>query len=145
MKSVFSQEGWEFVYDVRDAVRDGDVTRLRSLANGATETEGQQIGTMALTMLSQYTGLRPDKDTVLVTARVLQRHLERYDPDLPMSVNDFAEVLTAMLHGTPTPTWLDAPAFTSALVGFLMPDDPEAEQRLRADLEPLWARAMEAP
>lgn len=144
MKSAFSQAGWEYVYDLRAAVQEGDVGRVRELAQAADDEVATQVGVMTPSLLALYTGLYPDDATVLITARVLHRHLNRYDVDAKMKVADFVEIVTSILHGTDTPTWLDAPAFMCALVGFLMPEG-EAEVRMRADLEPLWARTMEAP
>lgn len=145
MKSVFSQAGWELVYDLRAAVADGDIATVRALAAAPEDDAAEQLGIMAFSMLTQYTGVRPAADTVLLTARVLHRHLNRYLTGRDITVADVVDILTPVLHGERPPTWVEIPVFMGALVGFLMPDDAAAEQRLRADLEPLWARAMEAP
>ncbi len=60
-----------------------------------------------------------------------------------MTVNHVVDILVPLLAGNPLPDWVDRPVILATLVGFLMPDGA-AEDRLRDDLEPVWAGAMES-
>lgn len=138
--STFPQESWEFVYDLRAAMRSGAVDKVFDLVGRIDVAEARQLGAMAPTLLAYYTGFNPSPETVRLTARVLHPHLMYYDPD--MSVNSLVEILSPMLAKKSLPEGTDIPLICATIVGFLMPDG-DAEIRLRHDLEPLWARTSE--
>ncbi|MGC5249334.1 hypothetical protein ACPXB3_20695 [Gordonia sp. DT219] len=143
VNSVFPQAGWEMVYDLRAAVRNGDVAAVSALVGQVDVEQARQLGAMAPSLLVQYTGTQTSPETVRLTARTLHRHLAPFDTRNSLTVNHIVEILTPLLAGNPLPDWADRPMFLASLVGFLMPDGA-AEERVRADLEPLWARAMES-
>ncbi|GAB26105.1 hypothetical protein GOPIP_092_00230 [Gordonia polyisoprenivorans NBRC 16320 = JCM 10675] len=141
--SVFPHAGWEMVYDLRAAVRDGDVDAVSALVGQVDVEQARQLGMMAPTLLAQYTGTHPSPETIRLTARTLHRHLARFDTRHALTVNHVVDILVPLLAGNPLPDWVDRPVILATLVGFLMPDGA-AEDRLRDDLEPVWAGAMES-
>lgn len=144
MPSVFSSAGWAFVDEVRDAVRHRDVGRLYALVDGMTVEFAEQVGTMAPALLMYHTGTNPSPETVLLTARVLHRHLFRYQPEHAADVPDFAEAIDACIRGTDLPAWVRPVIFASSVVGFLLPDGADGEELCRT-LEPLWSDGDGAP
>ncbi len=128
------------VYDLRAAVRAADTAAVASLVDKIDVDSARQLGAMAPTLLALYTGDHTSPDVVRLAARTLHRHLALYDTSL--TVNDLVAIFEPLLAGQPLPEWTNKPVLYSTLVGFLMPDGA-AEEQLRSDLEPLWARAME--
>ncbi|MDL9937741.1 hypothetical protein QSJ18_13390 [Gordonia sp. ABSL1-1] len=139
--SAFPQSGWELIYDLRDAVRAGATGTVHRLVDRIDDPDLTQLATMAHTMLGYYLGFSPTDEKLRITARVLHIHLAAYDDGI--SILDIDDVLTAVMKQQPLPRWLNPGLFFGTLVAFLLPDG-DAEMKMREDLEPLWARAMES-